>query len=139
MRWTSPCGLFFFKPKTADEMRISDWSSDVCSSDLETLAAATVLLPTRRACRSLQAAFLRASGGVPLLLPRLLPLGDLDPEELLFEAPSFAGAGEAELPPAVSAVPRQPLLASRILERPSVVQGKRVSARVHLGGRRLRK
>src|SRR3546814_4977777 len=26
--------LFLFKPKTAYEMRISDWSSDVCSSDL---------------------------------------------------------------------------------------------------------
>src|SRR3546814_19994200 len=26
--------LFFFKQKTADEMRSSDWSSDVCSSDL---------------------------------------------------------------------------------------------------------
>src|SRR3546814_16636879 len=25
---------FFFKQKTADDMRISDWSSDVCSSDL---------------------------------------------------------------------------------------------------------
>src|SRR3546814_9400652 len=27
--------IFFFKQKTAYEMRISDWSSDVCSSDLE--------------------------------------------------------------------------------------------------------
>src|SRR3546814_8022999 len=27
-------GFFFFKQKTAYEMRISDWSSDVCSSDL---------------------------------------------------------------------------------------------------------
>src|SRR3546814_15925611 len=27
--------LFFFKQKTAYEMRISDWSSDVCSSDLD--------------------------------------------------------------------------------------------------------
>src|SRR3546814_16656921 len=27
--------MFFFKHKTAYEMRISDWSSDVCSSDLE--------------------------------------------------------------------------------------------------------
>src|SRR3546814_20136194 len=26
--------FFFFKQKTADELRISDWSSDVCSSDL---------------------------------------------------------------------------------------------------------
>src|SRR3546814_3631488 len=28
--------FFFFKQKTAYEMRISDWSSDVCSSDLHT-------------------------------------------------------------------------------------------------------
>src|SRR3546814_5801243 len=29
--------VFFFKQKTAYEMRISDWSSDVCSSDLPAL------------------------------------------------------------------------------------------------------
>src|SRR3546814_4931323 len=36
--------IFFFKQKTAYEMRISDWSSDVCSSDLLTqdLAAGRV-------------------------------------------------------------------------------------------------
>src|SRR3546814_16732723 len=31
------CDIFFFKQKTAYEMRISDWSSDVCSSDLVTV------------------------------------------------------------------------------------------------------
>src|SRR3546814_4834462 len=30
--------FFFFKQKTAYEMRISDWSSDVCSSDLDVAA-----------------------------------------------------------------------------------------------------
>src|SRR3546814_6992516 len=39
MFWIFLCCLcfffFFFKQKTAYEMRISDWSSDVCSSDLE--------------------------------------------------------------------------------------------------------
>src|SRR3546814_9309333 len=30
----SSCECFFFKQETAYEMRISDWSSDVCSSDL---------------------------------------------------------------------------------------------------------
>src|SRR3546814_6114821 len=30
--------VFFFKQKTAYEMRISDWSSDVCSSDLPILS-----------------------------------------------------------------------------------------------------
>src|SRR3546814_16147083 len=32
--------FFFFKQKTAYEMRISDWSSDVCSSDLASSGAA---------------------------------------------------------------------------------------------------
>src|SRR3546814_3124959 len=32
-------GLFFFKQRTAYEMRISDWSSDVCSSDLDPRSA----------------------------------------------------------------------------------------------------
>src|SRR3546814_16540961 len=32
--------FFFFKQKTAYEMRISDWSSDVCSSDLSSLGGA---------------------------------------------------------------------------------------------------
>src|SRR3546814_8903168 len=35
---TSVC-FFFFKQKTAYEMRISDWSSDVCSSDLRAVDA----------------------------------------------------------------------------------------------------
>src|SRR3546814_2529475 len=33
--------FFFFKQKTAYEMRISDWSSDVCSSDLHSRSCRT--------------------------------------------------------------------------------------------------
>src|SRR3546814_4427574 len=36
------CVFFFFKQKTAYEMRISDWSSDVCSSDLQRAGAGEV-------------------------------------------------------------------------------------------------
>src|SRR3546814_21091426 len=36
--------IFFFKQKTAYEMRISDWSSDVCSSDLAAEAPRKVVL-----------------------------------------------------------------------------------------------
>src|SRR3546814_7572706 len=36
--------FFFFKQKTAYEMRISDWSSDVCSSDLVTKKTATIAM-----------------------------------------------------------------------------------------------
>src|SRR3546814_4057946 len=41
------CACFFVKQKTAYEMRISDWSSDVCSSDLPS----RVLRQTRRWAR----------------------------------------------------------------------------------------
>nr|MCS5599936.1 hypothetical protein [Rhodospirillales bacterium] len=41
----------------------------------------TILLPTRRAVKTLRDAFLRRSAGKPLLLPRLIPLGDLDTDE----------------------------------------------------------
>src|SRR3546814_6346065 len=34
MCFSGQCLFFLFKQKTAYEMRISDWSSDVCSSDL---------------------------------------------------------------------------------------------------------
>src|SRR3546814_10793618 len=48
--------VFFFKQKTAYEMRISDWSSDVCSSDLPASPARPPPVgPTR----------IRAAGGFP--------------------------------------------------------------------------
>src|SRR3546814_15923528 len=49
---------FFFKQKTAYELRISDWSSDVCSSDLETdlfaAHAGAAVLVQRRQRRTVQ-------------------------------------------------------------------------------------
>src|SRR3546814_2327221 len=42
------CCFFFFKQKTAYEMRISDWSSDVCSSDLFPAATGTRVERRRR-------------------------------------------------------------------------------------------
>src|SRR3546814_19387653 len=40
--------FFFFKQKTAYEMRISDWSSDVCSSDLTPLQGKFADMPWRK-------------------------------------------------------------------------------------------
>src|SRR3546814_10010030 len=40
--------LFFFKQKSAYEMRISDWSSDVCSSDLGTTNSNNYAIDTAR-------------------------------------------------------------------------------------------
>src|SRR3546814_6367964 len=69
--------FFFFKQKTAYEMRISDWSSDVCSSDLakaDIVAQRQLLIgiiaarqPVDHAaeCRSLQTQFLREGLELP--------------------------------------------------------------------------
>jgi len=77
------------------------------------LGATTVLLPTRRAGRALAEACLRANGGVPVLLPRMLPLGDLDEDELAFHAsddePRIAAA--LDLPPGIPPLRRLLLLA----------------------------
>ncbi|MFN3076960.1 MAG: double-strand break repair protein AddB [Alphaproteobacteria bacterium] len=74
------------------------------------LSRVTLLLPTRRACRSMSEAFVRQGGGRPMLLPRLMTLGDLDEDEPAF---TETGAG-LDLPPVVTSLRRRLLLARLI-------------------------
>src|SRR3546814_6246894 len=53
--------FFFFKQKTAYEMRISDWSSDVCSSDLLVILRLVLDWPELR-LRITATRYLRSSG-----------------------------------------------------------------------------
>src|SRR3546814_4295958 len=55
-------GFFFFKQKTAYEMRISDWSSDVCSSDLLTSFNEVNLGKVMAMRKALQDDFIKANG-----------------------------------------------------------------------------
>ncbi|HVA11680.1 MAG TPA: double-strand break repair protein AddB, partial [Stellaceae bacterium] len=72
------------------------------------LAGMTVLLPTRRAARSLREAFLRAGNGAAMLLPRMLPVGDLDPDELALLPDEADGVGAGfEIPPSVPELRRR--------------------------------
>lgn len=80
------------------------------------LAEVTLLLPTRRACRTVRDAFLRQSEGTPLLLPRMFPLGDLD-EDALSLSGWFDGEGLHDLPPAIAPERRKLLLMKAILAR----------------------
>lgn len=59
--------------------------------DKLTLPLTTIYLPTRRAARGLRDAFLTASGGEALLLPRIRTLGDPDEDEALIFAGELAG------------------------------------------------
>ncbi len=80
-----------------------------------TLTDYTILLPSRRACRTLREAFLRLSGGKAILLPTLHPIGDIDAEEVaMFQAAEEDVAESLDIPPAISRLERQLLLAKTI-------------------------
>jgi len=75
----------------------------------------TILLPSRRACRTLREAFLRLSGGKAILLPALHPIGDIDAEEVaMFQAAEEDVTESLDIPPAISRLERQLLLAKTI-------------------------
>src|SRR3546814_16300215 len=75
--------FFFFKQKTAYEMRISDWSSDVCSSDLQEQVLRAGGRCRRRQCRYQGAA----------MAPFAMARQDADRQDLPF---SGDGADQAE-------------------------------------------
>src|SRR3546814_13662165 len=110
------CVFFFFKQKTAYEMRISDWSSDVCSSDL-----------VRRHVAVDQRA--HADEGVRADAAELVDAGDAAHDHPVADL-HVPGEGGVVGEHAVAAD-----LAVVGEDRKSVVEGKRVSVRVDVGGR----
>src|SRR3546814_3093862 len=117
--------FFFFKQKTAYEMRISDWSSDVCSSDLIFLRSDggedLRIIPGRSAVEM---------EGVLIVVDRERQRAGLHPNIARREREAFTEAREDDR------------LADRLRhagDRKSVVSGKGVSVRLDLGGRRLLK
>src|SRR3546814_8514984 len=97
--------FFIFKQKTSYEMRISDWSSDVCSSDLMPISPTSFIHALRLADIPETA---RHAGRRALL--------------------DTLGTGAAGSATAASDILRDP-------DRKSVDAGKSVSVRVNIGGR----
>jgi ATP-dependent helicase/nuclease subunit B len=79
------------------------------------LGRVRVLLPTRRAARTLREAFLRLSGGEALILPSMQPLGDVDEGELGIAGSAGDGATALDLPPAIPPLERTLLLSRLVL------------------------
>lgn len=75
------------------------------------LAECLILVPNRRAVRTLEVAFLRDAAAQALLMPRIRALGDLDDH---LEDVRFAQASMQHLPPAISPIARQMLLAGLV-------------------------
>ena len=74
------------------------------------LSRITILLPTRRAARALQEAFLVASEGRALILPRIKPIADGNEDLALLaglSGPDAYSPGGADIPPAVPEITRR--------------------------------
>ena len=82
------------------------------------LASATLYLPTRRACRLARDAFLDVLKVDAALLPRIIPLGDIDEDEIAFAdaATGDIAADALALPQALGGLERR-LLLTRLIER----------------------
>jgi len=84
----------------------------------ERLARGLVLVPSRRAARALQAAFLDSADGAPMLLPRLLPVGDFGSDDDV-RLTAFLGDDDSpDLPPPISKIRRQICLAKLLRHFP---------------------
>jgi ATP-dependent helicase/nuclease subunit B len=81
-------------------------------------ADVTIFLPTRRACRLARDAFLQILGVDAAVLPRLVPIGDIDEDELVFAemATGNVAADALALPPALGGLERRFLLARLVLK-----------------------
>jgi ATP-dependent helicase/nuclease subunit B len=79
-------------------------------------ADVTIFLPTRRACRLARDAFLQVLDVEAAVLPRIVPIGDIDEDELVFAemATGDLAADALALPPALSALERRFLLAQLV-------------------------
>jgi ATP-dependent helicase/nuclease subunit B len=82
------------------------------------LSAATLYLPTRRACRLARDLFVDAAGREAAVLPRIRPIGDVDEDELAFADAASGVLAEAalDLSPALGPLQRRLLLARLVLQ-----------------------
>src|SRR3546814_3673468 len=84
----------FFKQKTAYEMRISDWSSDVCSSDLAVVIAHR---PRRKTALIVFARFVELDGEAVLeVIEHIFPGRDVDRDVGPFIGGNFSKAALLE-------------------------------------------
>lgn len=85
------------------------------AADPLSLAAGTILLPNRRACRAMRDVFAELAGDRAILLPRIAPIGDVDEDEWAFADPNpLELLGLDAIAPAMPALDRRLTLAGLV-------------------------
>ncbi|MFZ1952816.1 MAG: double-strand break repair protein AddB [Pseudolabrys sp.] len=97
------------------------------SRDPLELARATLYLPTRRACQLARDAFAATLDEQAAILPRIVALGDLDEDEIIFAEAATAELAEDALvlPPAIGKLDRRLLLAQLIVRWADAIRPER--------------
>lgn len=104
-----------FLPTLIDALRAGKLVAGFpASNDPLELSRATLYLPTRRACELAREVFLECIEGAAIL-PRIVPLGHIDEDELEFSQYAGAGAADIELPETLGVFNRKIELARLIL------------------------
>src|SRR3546814_20709674 len=126
--------IFFFKQKTAYEMRISDWSSDVCSSDLIASRADALRWRQANLAEGVTLGELLSDGSMPVVHPAT-PATDIA-NQMIAEDMGRICVVDPQSGALIGIIARRNLLSA---DRTSVVQGKSVSVRVDIGSRGIMK
>ena len=92
-----------FLPRLIEAIEGKSLFPELDFSDPFALSRLVIYLPSRRACRALRETYLERAGGKTLLLPTILPLGEVQEDEAVFEAKT---PEDAFLPDAVSDLER---------------------------------
>jgi len=111
------------------------------SPDPRELARATLYLPTRRACRQVRETFVAAFEGQATILPRIVALGDIDEDDIIFaEAANGELAEDAlAIAPAIKSLERRLSLAQLIVRWADALRsGKEVPLIANTAGAALK-
>jgi len=115
-------GVFYISAGTSFVDQLARGIISRFGDQADYLSDLRIFLPTRRACRALAESFLRVTNGEAALLPNMVPIGDIEEEELSIlgseQGPFF---GAENLPPVMPAIRRQLLLSHMIMAKePSI-------------------
>ena len=97
-----------------------------CQEDHIELASVLFMVPNRRSCQALISAFIRQQGGKPVILPQIIPIAEIDNDELFFH--NFAQLESiTKENQAISVEDRLFLFAKLIMSKPSDFGLKQIS------------